>query len=45
MFFLPENTSITVVRADGDQRVVRFLGDAAHLFFPSLWESSPAIDG
>jgi 2,3-bisphosphoglycerate-dependent phosphoglycerate mutase len=45
MFFLPENASLTVVRADGDERVVRFLGDAAHLFFPSLWESSPAIGG
>jgi broad specificity phosphatase PhoE len=37
MFFLPENASLTVVRADGDERVVRFLGDAAHLFFPGLW--------
>lgn len=41
MFFLPENTSLTVVRADGDERAVRFLGDAAHLFFPGLWEAAP----
>jgi broad specificity phosphatase PhoE len=41
MFFLPENASLTVLRADDDEREVRFLGDAAHLFFPELWAPAP----
>ena len=41
MFFLPENCSLNVVEARGRERRVKFLSDAAHLFFPSLWE--PAV--
>jgi probable phosphoglycerate mutase len=44
MFFLPENASLTVVAADGDAREIRFLSDAAHLFFPSLWEPPVTTD-
>jgi 2,3-bisphosphoglycerate-dependent phosphoglycerate mutase len=44
MFFLPENASLNVVAADGDRREVKFLSDAAHLFFPQLWEAVPATD-
>jgi broad specificity phosphatase PhoE len=45
MFFLPENCSLNVVAVDGDQRIVKFLSDAAHLFFPQLWETAAASDG
>jgi 2,3-bisphosphoglycerate-dependent phosphoglycerate mutase len=45
MFFLPENCSLNVVAVDDDQRIVKFLSDAAHLFFPQLWESATANDG
>jgi probable phosphoglycerate mutase len=38
MFFLPENCSLNVVAVDGDLRIVKFLSDAAHLFFPQLWD-------
>jgi probable phosphoglycerate mutase len=45
MFFLPENCSLNVVAVDGDERIVKFLSDAAHLFFPQLWETAAASDG
>lgn len=37
MFFLPENTSISVLGVDGDLRVVRFLNDVRHLTEPHLF--------
>jgi 2,3-bisphosphoglycerate-dependent phosphoglycerate mutase len=42
MFFLPENTSISVIGIDGDRRVVRFLNDDRHLTEPQLFEDRPA---
>lgn len=44
MFFLPENCSLNVVAVDGDRRTVKFLSDAAHLFFPQLWEAAATSD-
>jgi broad specificity phosphatase PhoE len=41
MFFLPENTSINVVAADGERRHVRFLNDARHLTEPHLFHDAP----
>jgi 2,3-bisphosphoglycerate-dependent phosphoglycerate mutase len=38
MFFLPENTSISVIGVDGDRREVRFLNDVRHLTEPQLFE-------
>ncbi len=38
MFFLPENTSISVMGIDGDRREVRFLNDVRHLTEPQLFE-------
>lgn len=38
MFFLPENTSISVIGVDGDERRVRFLNDVRHLTEPQLFE-------
>ncbi len=38
MFFLPENTSISVIGIDGDRREVRFLNDVRHLTEPQLFE-------
>lgn len=32
MFFLPENTSLNIVRVDGDARSLRFINDVRHLF-------------
>lgn len=32
MFFLPENTSLNIVRVDGDRRSVRFINDIRHLW-------------
>ena len=37
MFFVPENTSLNSVVADGDVRRVRFLNDALHLSDPHLF--------
>ena len=37
MFFVPENTSLNSVLADGDLRRVRFLNDALHLTDPHLF--------
>ena len=37
MFFVPENTSLNSVVADGDLRRVRFLNDALHLTDPHLF--------
>jgi hypothetical protein len=34
--------SAAALSGGGDLRVVKFLSDAAHLFFPQLWESAPA---
>lgn len=31
MFFLPENTSLNIVRVDGDTRSLRFINDVRHL--------------
>jgi len=31
MFFLPENTSLNIVRVDGDSRSLRFINDVRHL--------------
>jgi broad specificity phosphatase PhoE len=42
MFFLPENTSISVIGVDGDRRQVRFLNDVRHLTEPQLFEDGPA---
>jgi 2,3-bisphosphoglycerate-dependent phosphoglycerate mutase len=40
MFFLPENTSISVIGIDGDRREVRFLNDVRHLTDPQLFEDA-----
>ncbi len=40
MFFLPENTSISVIGVDGDRREVRFLNDVRHLTEPQLFEDA-----
>jgi 2,3-bisphosphoglycerate-dependent phosphoglycerate mutase len=40
MFFLPENTSISVIGIDGDRREVRFLNDVRHLTEPQLFEDA-----
>ncbi len=37
MFFIPENTSVSTVDADGDGRRMRFLNDVAHLAFPGIF--------
>jgi probable phosphoglycerate mutase len=42
MFFLPENTSISVIGIDGDRREVRFLNDVRHLTEPQLFEDGPS---
>lgn len=38
MFFLPENTSISVIGIDDERREVRFLNDVRHLTEPQLFE-------
>lgn len=40
MFFLPENTSISVIGVDGGERMVRFLNDVRHLTEPQLFEDA-----
>jgi probable phosphoglycerate mutase len=40
MFFLPENTSISVIGVDGRERSVRFLNDVRHLTEPHLFEGA-----
>ena len=47
MFFVPENTSLNSVLADGDLRRVRFLNDALHLTDPHLFADvdPPGSDG
>lgn len=37
MFFVPENTSLNSIVAEGDRRRVRFLNDALHLTDPHLF--------
>jgi hypothetical protein len=41
MFFVPENTSLNSVVADGEARRVRFLNDALHLTDPHLFTDAP----
>jgi broad specificity phosphatase PhoE len=40
MFFVPENTSLNSVVADGESRRVRFLNDALHLTDPQLFATT-----
>ena len=41
MFFFPENTSVSTVDVEGDERRIRFLGDVSHLAMPALFGPPP----
>jgi broad specificity phosphatase PhoE len=41
MFFFPENTSVSTVDIEGDDRHIRFLGDVSHLALPALFGPPP----
>jgi broad specificity phosphatase PhoE len=41
MFFFPENTSVSTVDVEGDERRIRFLGDVSHLALPGLFGPPP----
>jgi probable phosphoglycerate mutase len=42
MFFLPENTSINTIEAEGDRREMRFINDVRHLTEPNLFRAQTA---